>query len=123
MGRRQKRDVGGRGVQVGRRWRAERRQSAEETRTPFFEKTRTVACNDQDACACVLQHCRALEQKQLSWVVLGPRECRQILIMPEGIIHYTFTFTYFITLYINKLNYVIICYRHVIYGALVHVYM
>ena len=60
----------------------------------FFEKTLTVACNDQDACACVLQHCRALEQKQLSWAVLGPRECRQILIMPEGIIHYTFTFTY-----------------------------
>ena len=25
---------------------------------------------------------------------LGPRECRQILIMPEGIICYSFTITY-----------------------------
>ena len=46
--------------------------------------------------ACVVQHCRAeaAVRSQRAPRSLGPRECRQILIMPSGIIRYTFTFTY-----------------------------
>ena len=69
--RRQKRGVGGRGV--GRRAFLEGGEEAVSRRDAYavFFELSTV---DHDACACVLQHCRALEQKQLSVVSLrAPR--------------------------------------------------